>query len=415
MNCETYSLTLNQAKSIEQFSRLRCGALFMEQGAGKTRAVLELAKYNKANYEHILYVCPFSVRGEIEREIKKWYQSASCSIVGYESISMSDSIFFDLLELVKAKKVFLVCDESIFIKNDTAIRTSRVRAIRKHCDYCFILNGTPTTRDLFDLKRQIDLLSPRIINMSDSEFLERFFTRVDYKRKFEKANHFYKIYHENIAYLTALINPYVYRCSFDFVKEEKEEIHQVTASSLSREKYEEAKINMLRNVQLFDDVSIIGYLISLNMISATDENRIKEISKNATGRCVVFCNYIDEASAIAKLSPSCYLATGETKDREQQIERFKRDDKPLIITYGVGSYSLNLQDSNVIHFASGTFDYGKSVQAKARIKRQGQARDIEYHYYYSDLKIDSFIKNNVSKKKWLEDLIVKNMKVADLV
>lgn len=414
-NSETFSLTIDQTKSIEQFSKLKIGALFMRQGTGKTRAALELASFNVDKYENLLYICPFSVKDEARKEFDKWLPEVDNKIVGYESISSSDRVYIETLDYVKESTAFLICDESIFVKNADAKRTRRVNDIRKECDYCFILNGTPVTKDVFDLKRQIDLLSPKIIGMSDGEFRDTFFAKIESKHKYENPKVFYRMYEPNIQYLMSLIRPYVYQCEFSFDHNETDHEHDFASSEESSMKYDEIRDAMLEKICTFDDPDIINYLAKLNHISASDKNRADAISKKVEEFSIVMCGFIDEVENISAAIGKCHVITGDTKNRRAVIDKFEQDGLPLVTTYGTSSFGLNLQAAKSIHFSSGLFDFGRVQQAKARIKRMGQVNDIEYHHYLSDLKIDRFIRSNVDKKQWLDDLVVKNMKVADMV
>ena len=60
----------NQEKAFEKLSKLKCGALFMEMGTGKTKVALDLinSKLNKIDY--VLWICPVSIKNEIEAEKK---------------------------------------------------------------------------------------------------------------------------------------------------------------------------------------------------------------------------------------------------------------------------------------------------------------------------------------------------------
>ncbi|PJH58731.1 hypothetical protein CVR97_28200, partial [Salmonella enterica subsp. enterica serovar Typhimurium] len=122
-------------------------------------------------------------------------------------------------------------------------------------------------------------------------------------------------------------------------------------------------------------------------------------------------SYIQEIEQIASFL-DCYTITGDTKSQERTntLEAFKIDSKPLLMTYGVGSYGLNLQFTNRIAFASLTFDYAKIEQAQARIKRLGQEKDITYTYFTSNLGIYDLIQQNIENKTNLSDLMVQEVK-----
>ena len=80
------------------------------------------------------------------------------------------------------------------------------------------------------------------------------------------------------------------------------------------------------------------------------------------------------------------------------------------MTYGIGSYSLNLQFCNEIVYSSINFDYAKLEQSKFRIKRIGQERNIKYTYFLTDLGINKLILENIDRKCTLENLIKEKIK-----
>ena len=79
------------------------------------------------------------------------------------------------------------------------------------------------------------------------------------------------------------------------------------------------------------------------------------------------------------------------------------------MTFGVGSFSLNLQFCNEIVYSSITFDFSKIEQSKFRIKRIGQQNDIKYTYFLTDLGISDMVLENIEKKSTLENLIKEKM------
>ena len=92
-------------------------------------------------------------------------------------------------------------------------------------------------------------------------------------------------------------------------------------------------------------------------------------------------------------------------EEEIKEEAFKNDQKPLLMTYGCGAFSLNLQFCNEIVYSSINFEYSKLEQSKYRIKRLGQERDIKYTYILTDLGITDLVLENIRKKSTLDNLI----------
>lgn len=403
-------LTEKQEEAFQKFKELRVGALFMEQGTGKTRVALDLIR--ETDSDLVLFFCPCSTKNNLQAEIDKWGISKEYFIFGYETISSSDTTYLKILDIIKDKKVFIVADESIFIKNENSKRYRRLMNIAKHSHYRLILNGTPITKDEWDIYNQMSFLSSKIIDMDRSQFLNTFFKRVKYKKRGQSAREFYKLSEVNIDYLHKLIEPYIFECSFQFDKKVKSTNIEIIASEENREKYEVSKQRLLNS--LFIGEACLEQFQNLAVTCFDDKNRHKEIARYLKGQIIVFCTLLSEVNDISK-EIDCYVITGaqSLSERSEIIERFKIDNKPLLMTIGTGAYGLNLQFCNKIAFASIAFDYGKIDQAKSRIRRLGQERDIEYIYFTSDLGIYNMIQENNQRKIDLKELIIERIKKGE--
>ena len=403
-------LTEQQEGAFQKFKELRVGALFMEQGTGKTRVALDLIR--ETDSDLVIFFCPCSTKNNLQSEIDKWGIDKEYFIFGYETISSSDTTYLKILDIIKDKKVFIVADESIFIKNENSKRYRRLMNIAKHSHYRLILNGTPITKDEWDIYNQMSFLSPKIIDMDRSKFLNTFFKRVKYKKRGQSAREFYKLSEVNIDYLHKLIEPYIFECSFQFDKKVKSTNIEIIASEENREKYEFSKQRLLNS--LFIGEACLEQFQNLAVTCFDDKNRHKEIARHLKGQIIVFCTLLSEVNDISK-EIDCYVITGaqNLKERAEIINKFKADDKPLLMTIGTGAYGLNLQFCNKIAFASIAFDYGKIDQAKSRIRRLGQERDIEYIYFTSDLGIYNMIQENNQRKIDLKELIIERIKKGE--
>lgn len=405
-------LTEDQQKAIEKFSRLKVGALFMKQGSGKTRVALELVRTTDS--EFVLFVCPFSVKKNLLDEINLWGIDKEFEVIGYESISSSDKEYLRILDKLKnAYKPFIVADESVFIKNDTSKVHRRMLEFRDLSEYRLILNGTPITRDEWDIYNQMEFLSYKIFNMHRHEFLSTFFKTIRYKKKGFNVREFKKLSDVNIDYMRKLIAPYIFEADLKFDKKETEKGISVDYSDECYEKYQERKESLLNSLEY--GLSVVQQFANLAVACFDDKKRHEEIAKHLKGQVIVFCTLLSEVKNISN-KIDCYVITGETKpkDREKILEDFKNDNKPLLLTFGTGAFGLNLQFCNRIAFASLTFDYARIDQAMSRIKRLGQSRDIEYTYFTSDLGVYRMIKENIFKKQSLKELIIDKIDKGEL-
>lgn len=401
----------DQIQAFEKFKKLKVGALFMQMGTGKTKVAIELVDYNKCDL--LVYVAPFSTLKNIENEFIKWGLQTPYKLIGYETISSSDKQYLELLNQLDNKKVFIVVDESIFIKNEETKRFRRLLNIRKKCEYALILNGTPLTKNEWDLYNQMEFLSPLIIKMSRTEFLNTFFKKITYKKKGQRENTFYKFSEVNAELLYKMIEPYIFKCDLNFTKNETSECYYVAYED-ENDYYLEKEKKLEEYMENRRSETIVNMLTSLNVISANYSKKNDEVIKYIEGKqIIVFCGFIEEIKYISN-KIDCYVITGCTKNRDEIIEKFKNDAKPLLMTFGVGSYSLNLQFCNEIVYSSINFDFAKMEQSKYRIKRIGQEQDIKYTYFLTDLGINKLILENIEKKCTLDNLIKEKMMKGDI-
>ena len=211
----------NQVKAKQQLLPYKVGALFMEPGTAKTRVAVELVKPAKPDL--VAWVGPLqTIRPKdslpsIIDEVNKWGGFETDVIyTGIESLQSSDRIYLDLYRRISnAKNPFIVVDESLKIKNVDAKRTKRMMELSNMANYKLILNGTPLSKNLLDLKPQMDFLSPRILQMSDSEFKNTFCKYTTITKYFGGKKGYTKEFitgYENIDYLYSLIRHYVYEC-----------------------------------------------------------------------------------------------------------------------------------------------------------------------------------------------------------
>lgn len=372
----------------------------MKQGTGKTRVAIELA--NSTDATLVVFIVPHALKYNTEVEISKWKLDKPYIVETYQGIAMSDNRYMKLLEDMKPHKCMVIADESTFIKNGKSKTFERILKIRDLSEYRLILNGTPITKDEWDIYNQMEFLSPKILRMNRQEFLNTFFKKVKFKRKGERERQFYKFSDVNLEYLQKLISPYTFYVDLDFEFEETEKDIMIVGDVDIE--YAEAKRELLESLKYGID-NIVLHLRKMEVLVFNDDYRLKEMAKHISGQCVVFCNFRHEIETLHSLVDS-YMIHGDTKNRNEIIERFQHDDKPLFIMLGIGAYGHNLQFCNRIIFSSITFDYGKIEQAMYRIKRLGQTKDIEYTYLKSHYGLYNMIEDNLTKKQTLHDLII---------
>lgn len=388
----------NQELAFDKLSKLKCGALFMEMGTGKTKVALDLMASKSQKVDNLLWICPCSLKGEIEAERQKWHPELNIIVYGCESIGASSRIYTEALNLCKSGKTFTVVDESLKIKNKDAKRTYRILEIGKNSEYRLILNGTPVSRNILDLWTQMEFLSHKILDCSYSTFKRRyceFYVRGPMRGKV-KTQH-------NVEHLTSLIEPYIFDAELEI--EPNKMYHNYTYYMTGEElsEYNSIKRYFLEEISDCDnDIDFYRFTTALQKQYTKSAPRlVNMISEELNEPVIVFVKYLqnipdDALSITGKVKPA---------DRHKVIEEFRERGGVLYITYGCGSYGLNLQFCRHVIFAEHTFDYSQKIQAEARVYRIGQESDVHYYDLWCDCGLEALIQGSIRKKSNLLDAI----------
>lgn len=400
-------LTSQQQQAIDKFTKLKVGALFMKMGTGKTRVGLEIVK--NANPDFLLYLAPVSTLKNLDIEIQKWGCPCDYRLVGYESIASSDKIYEETIKLVdNDKKCFIIADESIFIKNKRSKRYERALNLRSYCEWALILNGTPITRDEFDLINQINFLSQKILPFNSYEIIEKFFVENKIRKNGRETTYF-TFFEPNRPVLMKLIAPYVFEADLNFEHKVEENVIWVKPTVQEIYGYDKCKNDTIQKYVNREAGEIVLHIINETQkyVSLLQSKNQKVIDYIKGKKLICFCHYREEIEQISKMI-DCYVITGDTtiKERNKILNDFKLDtNKPLLMTLGVGSYSLNLQFCNEIVYSSLSYDFAALEQSKHRVKRIGQENNIRYTYILSKFAINDMIFKNLDKKQSLSDVV----------
>jgi len=379
----------SQIKAIDKLNPVRCGALFMEPGTGKTRSALELIKNTNADY--VLWFTPFQTKENLQAEINKW-GGMDCDIVGIESIQNGDRIYLDYHSKVeKAKKAFVVCDESLKIKNADANRTQRLMRLTEISQYRLILNGTPLSRNLLDLWSQMEFLSPKILKMGLAEFKNTFceYVKVTYHSKgfgSSYSKEFIKKYH-NIDYLYSLIEPFIFESKLSLSIGQQ---HIDVDYFLTDEEHEEH--DRLKTKYLDDE-----YLLAIN------NNIFLKITQKMQHNYSLSPAKFDVVDKIINASDkSKVLIYAKYIDTQEALKEYYKDVE--IKSIAKHSYGLNLQAYNTIIFWDKTWDYAQREQIERRIYREGQNDECTYYDLTGNVGLESMINQNIERKRNLLDV-----------
>lgn len=396
------SLLSDQNKAKDHLLKWKVGALFMEAGTGKTRVALEIV--NSSPCDAVIWVGPLRTIQNTKDEISKWGGfDIPSHYYGIESISASERIYLELVDVVKYyKNPFVVVDESLKIKNAEAKRTKRMLHIGGMVEYKLILNGTPMSRNLMDMWAQMQFLSPLILCMTHGEFKDTFceYTRVTKKKGYRIFTKEFITGFANVDYLYSLIREYVYQCDLQLnitqnyrniyyylSREEMEEYQQIKEDFLSYEMMD------IWNNNIF--MGMTQKLQHSYCCSPEKVNALRELFKVVPEeKSIIYCKYIDSRELCEREFP-----------------------KAKVLSYQKESFGLNLQEYNNTIYFDKVWDYALRTQSTRRTYRTGQEYDCYYYDMTGNVGLESLIDSNINNKVSMTEYfkkITKDQLIKDL-
>lgn len=392
--------------AVNKLQEYKVGALFMEPGTAKTSAAHALVM-SVPDIDYVLYLAPFQTINRDKYEETVVAEIERCGgfrqlhdFIAIESLSNSNRIFLEVYEkLEKAKKPFIICDESLKIKNWNAKRTKRIVELGLLAEFKIILNGTPISRNLLDLWSQMEFLSPRILNMGIAEYKNTFceYTRIT-KRIGSKryTREFINKYH-NVDYLYSRIRHYVYEANLE-LKVNKQYINvPYKVSDEIKEEYEYLKEKYLdnENLQYIRQNIFLELTQKMQHLYCDTEEKFENLGE------LIKCNPNEKICVFTK------FVRGRNKIK-------KRFPHITVLSYGKESVGLNLQTYNITVFWDKTWDYAKRLHAERRTFRTGQQDDCVYYDFTGNVGLESMMDKNVSAKfdlsEYLKTISVKQLK-----
>ena len=383
-------LTKSQVEAVEKLARLKVGALFMACGTGKTQTAVALVN-SVPDVDCLYWLCPCRVKENLREELEKCGCKYEPHIIGIESIGCSDRIFMEELEYVQRfKRVFMVLDESIKIKNARAKRSKRILQLAQHAEFRIILNGTPVTKNIMDIYTQMEFLSPKILPFKNwYKFRDSYCKTTTYKKGGVIQKTVITGY-ANVYHLLSLIKPYVFTCNLELKVNKRYHVLHWYLDFDEQDAYEELKADLFADYsEDTSDVNILAILQKLQHSYACARNKWRLLDEYLTEKTIVFCKYHTSRDEVQRRYPNA-----------------------KVLTYGTGSFGLNLQDYNRIIYFDKTFDYSFREQSEGRIYRNGQTLDCEYYDLTGDIGLEQMIDRCISNKEGLVQHFKKQGKKA---
>ena len=260
----------------------------------------------------------------------------------------------------------------------------------KRQEYKLILNGTPITKNILDIYAQMLFLSPKILDKNFFKF------RDDYcvystEHRYGKPVRTYITGYTNVEHLLSIIEPYVYECSLDLPLAKKYRTLTWHMTETERFGYENLKCELIAAAE--DDFEILGAMQKLHHFYTLASEKVPLITPYVDDRTIIYCRFIAARDYLQETFPQA-----------------------LVMTYGKGSFGLNLQKYRRIIYFDKTFDYAFREQSEARIYRMGQQESCEYFDLTgADIGLEELFDKCIAKKLTLVNAFkLSGMKLEDL-
>lgn len=400
-------------------------------GTGKTRTALELIKIrlDKGKVNHILWLCPCSVKENLRRDIVKHtgeFDDTIFTICGIETLSSSIRTNSKLLNLVQNKNCYLIVDESNLVKNNLAKRTKNIIRLAEYCKYKLILNGTPISRCEKDLFSQWYILDWRILGYQS--FWSFAANHLEYDERIPgKINKCL-----NTDYLVKKIAPYTYQVRKDECLDLPPKTYETVYFDLEYKQeveYERVKELFLSDVDEFEPNTIYRLFTALQLVlsgkritsglrqSIKSENMFKSPKDNPRIQCllnlldtdekiIIFCKYTQEIKDICSVLGERavpYYGELNQKQRQHNLDLFRENKQFLVANKTCAGYGLNLQFCAYEIYYSNDWDYATRSQSEDRVHRIGQSENVHIIDICASNKLDERILSCLWRKENLVD------------
>lgn len=418
-----------------------------EMGLGKTLQAIAVAACVQDSWP-VLIIAPSSLRLQWASMIQQWLNIPSSDIVivlsqnggsnrgGFNIVSSSakgsihlDGLFniisYDLVPklqnmLIASDFKVVIADESHFLKNAQAKRTTASLPVLKNAQYAILLSGTPALSRPIELYKQLEALYPEVYRNVH-----------DYGNRYCKGGIF-GIYqgasnHEelhNLMKATVMIRRLkkdvltelpVKRRQQVFLDLADKDMKQINA--LFRElEMVKAKIKASNSKEEVESLKFTQKHLINKIYTESAEAKIPSVLDyvgtviEAGCKFLIFAHHQPMVEAIheflLKKKVGCIRIDGGTPaaSRQHLVTEFQEKDaiKAAVLSIKAGGFGLTLTAASTVIFAELSWTPGDLIQAEDRAHRIGQVSSVNIYYLLANDTVDDIIWDVVQSK--LENL-----------
>jgi len=396
-----------------------------------------------------LLVCPTSVLGNWEREVKKFGPSLKALVHHGDKrakgkaftnaiknqdlvITSYPLVFRDAKDLQSVSWQGVVLDEAQNIKNPEAKQSKAVREL--DTTFRIALTGTPVENRLSELWSILDFLNPGYLGPKNF-FQRRFAIPVE---KYGDTS--------SLSTLRSLVQPFILRrlkTDRDIIQDLPEKQEMTVFCGLAAEQaelYQKLVEKSLAEIESAEGIQrrgeILALLVKLKQIcnhpaqflkesSLGNENRsaklqrLKEMLEEVISegdRALIFTQFAEWGKLLKpylekQLGREILFLYGSTSknQREEMIDRFQLDPQGpriMILSLKAGGTGLNLTRANHVFHFDRWWNPAVENQATDRVFRIGQTRNVQVHKFVCQGTLEEKIHDIIESKKALAEQVV---------
>ncbi|EWM14137.1 DEAD/DEAH box helicase [Kutzneria sp. 744] len=408
-----------------------------DMGLGKTITVIALHLHRSAGAT--LVVCPASLLGNWEREIRRFASGVSVRRFHGSARDLADVDDFvlttygtmrrDAEELAAVPWDLVVADEAQHVKNARSATAKALRGIGNGVRVA--LTGTPVENSLSELWAILDWATPGLLG-SQPAFRRRWAKPIEADKDEETARR-----------LARMLRPFLLRRSKSDpgiapelpAKTETDQLVPLTREQAGL--YESVVREVMAEIAQTDGIArrglILKLLTSLKQICNHPAQYLRQTDARLAGRSgklalfdelvgtivaedhavLVFTQYVAMAELLSRHLadrglPSQLLHGGTpVARREEMVDRFQGGEVPIfLISLKAGGTGLNLtRADHVVHYDR-WWNPAVEDQATDRAYRIGQTRPVQVHRFMTEGTIEDRIAAMLTAKRALADAVL---------
>jgi SNF2 family DNA or RNA helicase len=441
---------------LEQWGLGAC--LADDMGLGKTIQLIAFLLYLKAEKKldrPTLLICPTSVLGNWEREVKRFSPILKVKVhhgdkreKGKKLTQMAEKqdlivtsyalTYRDEKDLKTVNWQGIVLDEAQNIKNPEAKQTKAIRNLE--ADFKIALTGTPVENRLSELWSIMEFLNPGYLGQKQF-FQRRFAIPIE---KYGDT--------DSLQTLRSLVQPFILRrlkTDKDIIQDLPEKQENTVFCPLSTEQatlYQQLVDQSLADIESAEGIQRHGMILALltklkqvcnhpillngkftsktykKSLSSQYSGKLKRLNEmleeviDEGDRALIFTQFAEWGKVLQpyleqQLNRQVLFLYGATRKnkREEMIDQFQHDPQgpPIfILSLKAGGVGLNLTRANHVFHFDRWWNPAVENQATDRVFRIGQTRNVQVHKFVCTGTLEEKIHDIIESKKALAEQVI---------